>query len=184
MSDNPFGETTWRKALEARGKDWVMAELRRRPGRPQDVVYDIVFEQPYPTREFCEQWCIEQDNKLFHVSWQLFVMIGLAAVAVVCGFFGAAGIISPRVPAPALPMPSREAQAGSTGNAGNTASSTIYSTPQEGTSSQSGTSSGAASGSSMSAYGAASGSSGPAHLPSVCDYQTYQTAECKTQPAE
>ena len=170
MLENPSVETAWRKALEARGKYWVVSELRRRPGRPQDMVYDIVFEQPYPTREFCEQWCIEQENKLFHVSWQLFVMIGLAAVAVVCGFFGAAGIISPRVPAPALPLASRQGQTGGTGYAGNSASSTIYSTPQQGTPSQNGAS-----------YGAASGSSVRARLPSVCDYQTYQTAECKTR---
>jgi hypothetical protein len=170
MLENPFVEAAWRKALEVRGRDWVMAELRRRPGRPQDVVYDIVFEQPYPTRDFCEQWCTEQDNKLFHVSWQLFVMIGVAAVAVVCGFFGAAGIISPRVPAPALSMASRQGQAGGEAYAGNSASGTIYSTPQQQTANQTGAS-----------FGAASGSSARPRLPSVCDYQTYQSAECKTR---
>lgn len=172
MFENPFGETAWRKALEARGKDWVMAELRRRPGRPQDVVYDIVFEQPYPTREFCEQWCIEQDNKLFHVSLQLFVMIGIAAVAVVCGCFGVAGILSPQVPASALPMSATAGQGGSLGYARSVPSGTIYSTSQQGAGSQSG---------SYSSFGSNAASSMRTRLPSVCDYQTYQTAECKTQ---
>ena len=36
-------ETVWRNALTAKGKDWVLAELRRRPGLPGDAVYDIVF---------------------------------------------------------------------------------------------------------------------------------------------
>lgn len=172
MLETPFVETAWRKALEARGKDWVMAELCRRPGRPQDVVYDIVFEQPYPTREFCEKWCIEQENKLFHVSWQLFVMIGLAAIAVICGFFGAAGVMSPRVPAPAVPMVASAGQSGGRGNVANAPSGTIYSTPQQAVGTQTG---------SYTSYGSDSGSATGTRLPSVCDYQSYQTAECKTR---
>jgi len=61
-------EGAWRKALDAKGRDWVVAELRRRSGQPNDVVLDIVFEEPYPTREFCQKWCTEQDNRMFHPS--------------------------------------------------------------------------------------------------------------------
>ena len=43
-------EAVWRKALQARGKDWVMSELHRRPGLPEDALYDVVFKEPYPSR--------------------------------------------------------------------------------------------------------------------------------------
>jgi hypothetical protein len=61
-------EGPWRNALNAKGRDWVTAELQRRSGQPDDVVLDVVFEEPYPTREFCQRWCAEQDNRIFHVS--------------------------------------------------------------------------------------------------------------------
>ncbi len=63
-------EAVWREALKAKGKDWVMAELQERPGRPDDALYDIVFEAPLPTREFCQRWCAEEDNRLFSFTWQ------------------------------------------------------------------------------------------------------------------
>ena len=50
-TDDP-AEIVWRKALQARGRDWVMSELQTRPGRHEDIVCDVVFEQPYPTRAF------------------------------------------------------------------------------------------------------------------------------------
>jgi hypothetical protein len=58
----------WRTALQAKGRDWVLAELETRPGRPDDVVYDVVFEPPFPTREFCQRWCVEDDNRFLHVA--------------------------------------------------------------------------------------------------------------------
>jgi hypothetical protein len=61
-------EAAWRKALEAKGRDWVDAELQRRFGQPDDVVLDVVFQEPYPTREFCQRWSAERDNRMFHVS--------------------------------------------------------------------------------------------------------------------
>ena len=45
-----------------------MAELKTRAGAPDDVVLDVVYEPPYPTREFCQRWCAEQDNRMFHLS--------------------------------------------------------------------------------------------------------------------
>jgi hypothetical protein len=65
----------WRRALDAKGRDWVMAELKRRAGRPNDVVLDVVFSEPYPTRAFCERWCAEQDNRMFHLSGHAIAII-------------------------------------------------------------------------------------------------------------
>ena len=61
-------ETEWRKALQARGRERIRAELETRAGAPDDVVLDVVYEPPYPTREFCQRWCAEQDNRMFHLS--------------------------------------------------------------------------------------------------------------------
>ena len=61
-------EAAWRKALDAKGRDWVDAELQRRSGQPNDVVLDIVFEEPYPTREFCQRWSADQAKRMFQIS--------------------------------------------------------------------------------------------------------------------
>jgi hypothetical protein len=61
-------EERWRAALEAKGVEWVTAKLRERPGRPNDVLLDIVFEGSQPTRFFCQSWCAEQDNRLFRLT--------------------------------------------------------------------------------------------------------------------
>lgn len=58
----------WRNALQAKGRDWVLTELRTRPGQPQDILYDVVHEPPFPTREFCQRWCVEDDNKILRVA--------------------------------------------------------------------------------------------------------------------
>ncbi len=58
----------WRTALQARGRDWVLSELNTRPGQPDDLLYDVVFEPPYPTREFCQRWCVEDDNTFLRLS--------------------------------------------------------------------------------------------------------------------
>jgi len=72
---NSPDEMDWRRALDAKGRDWVMAELKRRAGRPNDVVLDVVFSEPYPTRAFCERWCAEQDNRMFHLSGHAIAII-------------------------------------------------------------------------------------------------------------
>ena len=61
-------ETAWRQGLQAKGRDRIMAELKTRAGAPDDVVLDVVYEAPYPTREFCQRWCAEQDNRMLHLS--------------------------------------------------------------------------------------------------------------------
>jgi hypothetical protein len=78
MAEN--SELAWRKALDRKGRDWVTAELRRRPGQPEDVVLDIVFEEPYPTRAFCQRWCAEQDNRMFSLSGYTIALIVTAVL--------------------------------------------------------------------------------------------------------
>jgi hypothetical protein len=61
-------EDAWREALRTKGRDWVLAELNTRPGLPQDPLLDVVYEQPFPTREFCQRWCVETDNQYLRLS--------------------------------------------------------------------------------------------------------------------
>ena len=77
-------EAVWRTALMAKGKDWVSAELRRRPGQPGDAVYDVVFEDPLPTREFCQRWCAEEENRLVRFSWEKVAAIVFLVLTIVC----------------------------------------------------------------------------------------------------
>jgi hypothetical protein len=81
--DDFDGEAVWRKGLQARGKDWVKTELHRRPGRPEDTLYDVVFKEPYPTRGFCFRWCAEEDNRVFRVSWHTVATIIALALLIV-----------------------------------------------------------------------------------------------------
>jgi hypothetical protein len=73
--DRLHQEGIWRMALERRGRDWVARELQARFGQPEDEVLDVIFEQPYPTREFCQRWCAEQDNRVFSMSGNTIVII-------------------------------------------------------------------------------------------------------------
>ena len=76
-------ETVWRKGLQARGKEWVLSELHRRPGQPDDVLYDVVFKEPYPTRAFCFQWCAEEENTVFRMSWHTYATLIVLALLIV-----------------------------------------------------------------------------------------------------
>jgi len=80
-------EAAWRKALQARGREWVAAELKRLPGQPRDRLLDVVFEEPHPTREFCQQWCAEEENH-FHLSWSTLGAGALLVIVVACGGSG------------------------------------------------------------------------------------------------
>jgi hypothetical protein len=75
-------EKVWRDALQRKGKDWAIRTLRSRYGQPGDAVLDVVHEEPYPTREFLQRWCSEQDNHLFVVSGHTIVVIVVAVVLV------------------------------------------------------------------------------------------------------
>jgi hypothetical protein len=82
-------EARWRKGLAALGKETVEGELRMGRGYPDEPIYGVVFEAPFPTRSFCQQWCTEQDGKLFSFSWRLPVSI-MGVVIVASGIFVAA----------------------------------------------------------------------------------------------
>jgi hypothetical protein len=74
----------WHAAMRSMGRPAVEAALRRRPGRPTDAVDDVGTELPYPTREFCEQWCTDQDNIVFQFSPRSGVVLGLFVVVFAC----------------------------------------------------------------------------------------------------
>lgn len=150
---NEFVEIAWREALKAKGKDWVRAELQRRPGQPQDVVYDIVFEEPLPTRDFCLQWCAEEENKLFHISWHTLAALIALFITVCCGVAAVNSLNSQRTPPSAVAA----AQA--------PAPRVMPSEPPN---------YGAAN-----ASGAHFAGESDHRLPDICAYQTYQTDECK-----
>jgi len=153
---NEYAEAEWRQALQARGKDWVKAELQKRPGQPNDVVYDIVFEEPFPTRDFCLQWCAEEDNKLFHLSWQTYAAFIAFFIAVCCCVAGVQGLNS------------QQDQASAVASAPVTAPRVMPSAPPN-------------FGEANADDAHFAGESGQS-LPSICAYyQTYQPDECKPQ---
>jgi hypothetical protein len=72
----------WRAGLQARGRSWVLAELQMRAGQPQDPLYDVVHAPPYPSREFCQRWCVEDANKFMRVSGS--TKAALCAFVILC----------------------------------------------------------------------------------------------------
>jgi hypothetical protein len=74
----------WHDAMRSMGRAAVEAELQRRPGRPAELIDDIGGEPPYPTREFCERWCTEQDNVLFQFSLRMAVILTLVVAILAC----------------------------------------------------------------------------------------------------
>ena len=161
-------ETVWRAGLQERGKEWVLSELRTRPGRPDDVIYDVVFEAPYPTRAFCVQWCAEQDNKLFSMSWHSYAAIAMLLLFVVCFCQAVASwnhhelALARQQVAPPAEEP---APVGSSASDVGAANPDSQSTPSSGSSSSSSSSSDNGSGS----------TSSPS---SLCSYITYDTTRC------
>jgi hypothetical protein len=74
----------WHDAMRRMGRAAVEAELQRRPGRPTERIDDIGGEPPFPTREFCERWCTEQDNILFQFSPRMAGVLGLVIIIIAC----------------------------------------------------------------------------------------------------
>lgn len=163
-------ETAWRAGLQERGKEWVLSELRTRPGRPDDVVYDVVFEAPYPTRAFCVQWCAEQDNKLFRMSWHSYAAIAMLLLFVVC-FCQA--VASWNLRELTLARQQNAPQAVEPAPVGSGASDVSAAIPGSQTTPASSSSS-----SSSSSSDSGSGSSSGSSAPSLCSYITYDTMRC------
>lgn len=150
---NELTETAWRQALKAKGRDWVRAELQKRPGHPEDAVYDIVFEEPFPTRDFCQQWCAEEENKLFHMSWYAGAVLVAFFVTVCCCVAAMRGLSSYQAQTPAVASvgvtASREMRSGPPTNSQSNSTRANFDGESEHT------------------------------LPGICAYQTYETDECK-----
>ena len=91
-------EVAWRAALELKGRDWAVRELRTRPGVPNDILLDVVYTEPHPTREFVQRWCSEQDNRIFAFSGHTIVIISVAAVLLAVTM-GAIESLSSHIPA-------------------------------------------------------------------------------------
>jgi hypothetical protein len=166
-------ELAWRNALQARGKEWITHELRTRPGRPDDTLLDVVFEPPHPTRSFCEQWCAEQDNKIFHLSWQSIGAIAALVLFIIC-FWQAVGSWNDRaltVERDAY-VPLQVAPDRTGGSGGSDFSPSL---PKPYSSSDNSSSFGGVSTSSSSASSSSSTSTTPS---SLCSYITYDTTRC------
>lgn len=69
----------WRKALKLVGRAALEEHLRRYPGRPQDEVADLPVQPPFPTREFCQEWLLT-NNETFRAYRTLIFVFGTAAV--------------------------------------------------------------------------------------------------------
>jgi hypothetical protein len=153
-------EIAWRDALRAKGKEWVTSELRTRPGRPDDVLLDIVFEPPYPSRAFCEQWCAEQDNKIIHLSWQSYAAIATLVLFVVC-FCQAVGSWNDHALVAArenyAPAPVQSERTGGNGSDFSVSLPKPYAAPD------------------------GSSSSASTNPPSLCSYINYATTRCPAQ---
>lgn len=155
-------EQVWRKALQAKGKDWVMAELHRRAGQPGDAVYDVVFVEPFPTREFCHRWCAEEENRIFRMSWHTVAALVALAVFAVCSV---KAVQSWNEPGSASMHRSATAAATSPATMPRRNSDQMTNDqPNRGMKNSAVTSSSASS------------------PPSLCSYAIYQTAECNNSP--
>jgi len=183
-------ETVWRKGLQARGKDWVLSELHRRPGQPEDVLYDVVFKEPYPTRAFCFQWCAEEENRVFRMSWHTYAAIIAVALLIVSILKGISAWEDAQANL-ALQMQAMQQGAGSKGKGGGggggagaggtTTTMDITSTSTSSSSGSTASSTGSApSGPKTSASGSAltTGLPDPA---SICGYITYDSPRCPHQ---
>jgi hypothetical protein len=87
----------WRDAMRRLGRVAVETALSRRPGHPGELLDDIVYEPPYPTRAFCQQWCAEQDNILLRFSPTMGVILVLLVAVTAClvEAFSGSGIAPP-----------------------------------------------------------------------------------------
>jgi len=57
--------------------------LTRYPGRLQDPINDLPLEPPYPSREFCLNWCADEDNRSVASNFNTAVVLGLLALLMV-----------------------------------------------------------------------------------------------------
>lgn len=171
-------EGVWRKGLQAKGKDWVRSELHRRPGRPEDTLYDVVFKEPYPTRAFCFQWCAEEENRVFRVSWHTFATI-IALVLLIVSILKGIGAWNDAEQNLQILNAQTTAQAGGSksGNVSGSGNALTNDIPSTSTSSSTVTTS-SGTGTTSSGSALTTGKSSPA---STCGYITYASPRCQHQ---
>jgi hypothetical protein len=100
----------WQEAMETMGRVSVEAQLLRRPGRPNDPMPDIGDKSPYPTREFCQQWCTEQDNIIFRFTPRTPIIAILFLIMIGCLAHGISSVVRPKATLPGnAPMPAQAA---------------------------------------------------------------------------
>jgi hypothetical protein len=80
----------WTDALRRLGKEAVWARLSQHPGHPREPLDDIVYEPPFPTREFCQQWYTDEENA-FRVDP---AKVGIVAVLALIAIVGFAHVLS------------------------------------------------------------------------------------------
>jgi hypothetical protein len=76
-------EKRWRHALELIGRPAVEDMLHRHPGNPQDEIFDLPLHPPFPTRDFCLQWCTKSAANLTRGYARAYAVIGLLVVVAV-----------------------------------------------------------------------------------------------------
>jgi hypothetical protein len=77
-------EQRWQTALKSVGRDELLARLARYPGGTEDRISNLPLEPPYPSREFCRQWCMKADDRSLKSSFNLAVVMALLGLAGVC----------------------------------------------------------------------------------------------------
>jgi hypothetical protein len=89
-------ETRWREALRAAGQSMVAATLAHYPGKPEDPVYNLALEPPYPPREFCQRWCEEQDSAgLSSITGTVAALLMVALLGVCVAAYSISGLMNP-----------------------------------------------------------------------------------------
>jgi hypothetical protein len=46
---------------------------------------DVVYEEPYPTRAFCQRWCVEQEDKMGRPSPGTVVVVLILVIVMIAG---------------------------------------------------------------------------------------------------
>jgi hypothetical protein len=152
-------KTIWRAALRRRGKDWVARELQIRHGQPGDDVLDVVYEGPPPTREFCQKWCAEQENRMFVISGHTQAVIVALLVFIAVSVRAIVSWENYRPPQDATTRVAHGSGPAPTGWASTIPNSLSDPAP----STESGT------------------SSAPSRVPGSCAYMTYHSAACPSR---
>jgi hypothetical protein len=79
--DNQQDERRWRQALRLLGRATVEEYLRTHPGQPGDPMFDLPLHPPFPSREFCKNWCAEEEFDLVK-GYGTVILLGVLFVVI------------------------------------------------------------------------------------------------------